>query len=45
MGYLRSLFGQFCDGEDDAEARSMLAFSLFIGSYFIAAEHPGQEPV
>ena len=39
MGYLRSLFGQFCVDEDDVEARSMLAFSLFIGSYFIAAEH------
>jgi AcrR family transcriptional regulator len=39
MEYLRSLFGQlFADG-DDVEARSMLAFSLFIGSYFIAAEH------
>jgi AcrR family transcriptional regulator len=42
MGYLRSLFGQFCADEDDVEARSMLAFSLFIGSYFIAAEHPGK---
>jgi AcrR family transcriptional regulator len=40
MGYLRSLFGQFCADDDDVEARSMLAFSLFIGSYFIAAEHP-----
>jgi AcrR family transcriptional regulator len=39
MEYLRSLFGQFCADEDDAEARSMLAFSLFIGSYFIAARH------
>jgi AcrR family transcriptional regulator len=40
MEYLRSLFGQFCDDENDAEARSMLAFSLFVGSYFIAARHP-----
>lgn len=39
MGYLRSLFGQFCADENDVEARSMLAFSLFIGSYFIAAQH------
>jgi AcrR family transcriptional regulator len=37
--YLRSLFGQLCLDENDAEARSMLAFSLFVGSYFIAAEH------
>ncbi len=39
MEYLRSLFGQFCVDENDVEARSMLAFSLFIGSYFIAAQH------
>lgn len=40
MEYMRSLFGQFCADVEDAEARSMLAFSLFIGSYFIAARHP-----
>lgn len=39
MDYLRLLFGQFCADENDVEARSMLAFSLFIGSYFIAVEH------
>jgi AcrR family transcriptional regulator len=39
MGYLRSLFGQFCVDENDVEARSMLAYSLLIGSYFIAAQH------
>ena len=39
MEYLRSLFGRFAVDEDDVEARSMLAFSLFVGSYFIAAEH------
>ncbi len=39
MGYMRSLFGQFCVDENDVEARCMLAFSLFIGSYFIAAQH------
>jgi AcrR family transcriptional regulator len=39
MEYLRSLFARFCADEDDVEARSMLAFSLFIGSYFIAARH------
>ena len=37
--YLRLLFGQLCADDAEAEARSMLAFSLFIGSYFIAAEH------
>jgi AcrR family transcriptional regulator len=40
MEYLRSLFAGFCRDEGDVEARSMLAFSLFIGSYFIAARHP-----
>jgi AcrR family transcriptional regulator len=39
MEYLRLLFGQFCADEDEVEVRSMLAFSLFIGSYFIAVEH------
>lgn len=42
MAYLRSLFAQFCADERDVEARSMLAFSLFIGSYFIAAKHEGR---
>ncbi|MBA3266942.1 MAG: TetR/AcrR family transcriptional regulator [Acidimicrobiia bacterium] len=39
MAWLRSLFGQFCVDENDAEARSMLAYSLLIGGYFIAAQH------
>jgi AcrR family transcriptional regulator len=39
MDYLRLLFGQLCADEDDVEARSMLAFSLFIGSYFINVKH------
>jgi len=39
MEYLRSLFAQFCTDPDDVEVRSMLAFSLFVGSYFIAARH------
>jgi AcrR family transcriptional regulator len=39
LGYLRSLFRQFCADEEDVEARAMLAYSLFIGSYFVAAEH------
>jgi AcrR family transcriptional regulator len=39
MQFLRSLFAQFCDDDDDVEARSMLAYSLLIGSYFIAAQH------
>jgi AcrR family transcriptional regulator len=39
MAYMRSLFGQFCVDESDVEVRCMLVFSLFIGSYFIAAQH------
>jgi AcrR family transcriptional regulator len=42
MAWLRSLFGQFCTDEDDVEARSMLAYSLLVGSYFIAAQHAGK---
>lgn len=39
MDYMRSLFGAFCADEDEVEARCMLAFSLWIGNHFIAAEH------
>jgi AcrR family transcriptional regulator len=42
MDYMRALFGDFCPDEDDAEARSMLAFSLWIGNNFIAADHGGR---
>jgi len=42
MDYLRQLFGPICADDDDVEARSILAFSLFIGTYFIVAEHPGR---
>jgi AcrR family transcriptional regulator len=39
MDYLRSLFSTFCSDPADVEARSVLAFSLAIGSHFIAADH------
>ena len=39
MAYLRLLFGAICADEDEAEARSMLAFSLVIGHHFMAADH------
>lgn len=39
MDYLRSLFGAFCADEDDVEVRSMIAFSLWIGNRFMAADH------
>lgn len=39
IGYLRSLFAEFCPTDDDVEARCLLAFSLYIGSKYIAADH------
>lgn len=42
MEYLRLLFGQLGLAEEEVEARSILAFSLFVGSYFIAADHAGR---
>ena len=42
MDYMRPLFAEFCADDDDAEARTMLAFSLFVGSNFMAASHGGR---
>lgn len=42
LRFLRSLFAEFCADENDAEARSMLAYSLLIGTYFIAARPDGR---
>jgi AcrR family transcriptional regulator len=39
MEYMRSLFRAFCPDEDEVEVRSVLAFSLWIGNHFMAAEH------
>jgi AcrR family transcriptional regulator len=39
MEYMRSLFGEFCPDEDDVEVRCFLAFSVWIGNHFTAAEH------
>lgn len=39
MEYMRSLFGAFCPDEDEVEARCLIAFSLWIGNHFIAADH------
>jgi hypothetical protein len=41
MEYMRALFAGFCRDGDDVEARCLLAFSLFIGSHFVTAEHDG----
>ncbi len=45
MAYLRLLFGQLCADDDEVEARSMLTYSLFVGSYFISAQHDGKSRV
>jgi AcrR family transcriptional regulator len=42
MDYMRSLLGAFCPDEDDVEARCLVAFSLWIGNHFIAADHGGR---
>lgn len=42
MAYLRKLFRQIGCDHDDAEARSFLAFSLFVGSNLITAQHDGR---
>jgi AcrR family transcriptional regulator len=39
MDYMRSLFGGFVLDEGDVEARCMLAFSVWVGNHFIAADH------
>lgn len=38
MEYLRRLFGATCPA-DEAETRSMLVYSLYIGNHLIAADH------
>ena len=39
MDYMRALFREFCPTEEEAEVRAFLAFSLWIGNHFIAADH------
>jgi AcrR family transcriptional regulator len=39
MQYMRELFGGLCPDAEDVEVRCLLAFSLFVGSHFIAADH------
>jgi AcrR family transcriptional regulator len=42
MAYLRTLFRQISIDENDAEARSFLVLSLFVGNSLITAEHDGR---
>jgi AcrR family transcriptional regulator len=39
MEYMRSLFGEICDDEEEVEVRCFLAMSIFIGQYLVAADH------
>jgi hypothetical protein len=39
MGYMRALLGELGLDDGEAEARCMLAFSLWIGNHFRAADH------
>jgi AcrR family transcriptional regulator len=39
MDYMRALFGAFCSSEDEVQVRCMLAFALWIGNHFIAADY------
>lgn len=40
--FMRALFADLCQDDDEVEARCLLAFSLFIGSPFITADHRGR---
>jgi hypothetical protein len=40
--YLRSLLAPFCPGENELEARCLIAFSVAIASHLIAADHRGR---
>jgi AcrR family transcriptional regulator len=42
MEYMRPLFREFCPDEDDVEVRCLIVLSVFIGNYFVAADHPGR---
>ncbi|HEY2715418.1 MAG TPA: TetR/AcrR family transcriptional regulator [Solirubrobacterales bacterium] len=41
IDYMRSLFAATGAGELETEARCLLVFSLFVGTPFIGASHPG----
>ena len=40
--YMRSLFGDFIPDPDEVEARCMVAFTLFVGTPLVAADHQGR---
>jgi AcrR family transcriptional regulator len=42
MDYMRGLFAALCPDEEEVEVRALLAFSLWIGNHFMAADHGGR---
>lgn len=42
MQMLRDAISSICDDPDEVEARCLIAFSVTIGSHFLAADHPGR---
>jgi AcrR family transcriptional regulator len=43
MDFMRSLFGEFCTNADEIEARSFVAFSIFIANHLISADHGSRD--
>jgi AcrR family transcriptional regulator len=44
MDYMRSLYGAFCQTEDDVEVRCLFTASLFTSSHLIAADNGPRKP-
>lgn len=42
MDYLRNLYGELYDESGEVEARCLLVLTLFVGTNFVAADHPGR---
>ena len=42
MDYMRAKFGAFCRDADEVEARCLIAFCVWIGNNFVAADHGGR---
>jgi AcrR family transcriptional regulator len=42
MDYMRSLFKDICEDDDEVEARCLLTFSLFTGAGLVSADHGGR---
>lgn len=42
MTYMRDLFQRLTEDPLDAEARSLTAYALYVGTHFLAAEHRGR---